>query len=56
MERNSQVHREFKAFVHEVGISHGLHSENTKELVIGEFKKKVNKYEVHKLAAQSHSP
>ena len=47
MKMKSQAHETFTVFVREDGIPHTFHSDNTRELVTGGCKKKVNKYEVH---------
>ena len=47
LERKSQVHEIFRQFVHEVGIPHELHSDNTRKLVMDNFKKNLNKYKFY---------
>ena len=47
MEKEATTHETFTVFIHEVGIPHKLHSYNAKTQVLGEFRKKVNKYKVH---------
>jgi len=47
METKSQAHNTLSNFVHEVGIPHELHSDNAKELISGEMRKKLNKYEIY---------
>ena len=56
METKSQAHGTFSTFIHEVGIPHEVHADGAGELVKGEFKKKLNKYEVHLTVTEPYSP
>ena len=56
MHAKSQAHETFSMFVHEVGIPHELHADGAAELIKGEFKKKLNKYEVYTTTTEPYSP
>ena len=56
MDSKSNAHNSFSTLIHEVGIPHELHSDHAKELTEGEFKKKLNKYEVYQTTTEPHSP
>ena len=56
MNAKSQAHETFSMFVHEVGIPHELHADGAGELIKGEFKKKLNKYEVYNTVTEPYSP
>ena len=56
IEKEDNIHDTFAAFMHWVGIPHGLHSDNTKTQVLGEFKKKFKKYEVHISVTDPYTP
>lgn len=56
METKSQAHETFSAFIHEVGIPHEIHADGAGELIKGEFRKKLNKYEVHSTVTEPYSP
>ena len=56
METKSQAHETFSAFVHEVGIPYEIHADGAGELIKGEFRKKLKKYEVHSIVTEPYSP
>ena len=56
MESKSQAHETFSTFIHEVGIPHEIHADGAGELIKGEFRKKLNKYEVRSTVTEPYSP
>ena len=56
MERKSQAHETLTNFVHEVGIPREIHSDNALELVAGEMKKKLIKYEIYTTMTEPYTP
>ena len=56
MVNKSQAHESLSTFIHEVGIPHEIHCDEAKELISGEMKKKMIKYEIHNTWAESYSP
>ena len=56
MSAKSQAHETFSMFIHEVGIPHELHADGAGELIQGEFRKKLNKYEVYTTVTEPYSP
>ena len=46
LERKSRTQNKNSIIFHEVGIPHELHFDNVKDLVLENFKQKVNKYEI----------
>ena len=56
MVQKSQAHESLSTFIHEVGIPHEIHCDEAKELIQGEMKKKMIKYEIYNTWAESYSP
>ena len=56
MNREAKAHDTFTAFIHEIGVPHELHSDNAKVQLLGEFRQKFQKHEVHLSATESQSP
>lgn len=56
MESKSDAHQTLSSFIHEVGIPHSIHTDGARELKQGEFKKKLNKYEVHFSETEPYTP
>ena len=52
----SFAHEALSSFIHEVGIPSSIHSDGAKELVEGEFLKKMRKYEIHGTVSEPYSP
>ena len=56
MVQKSQAHESLSTFIHEVGIPHEIHCDEAQELIQGEMKKKMIKYEIYNTWAESYSP
>lgn len=56
MSTKADSHHSFSNFIHEVGIPHSIHSDGAKEEVLGPFRKKLKKYEVHYSSTEPYSP
>ena len=56
MENKSQAHNTLANFIHEIGIPRELHSDNAPELISGEMKKKLNKYEIYTTTTEPYTP
>ena len=52
----SKAHESLTTFIHKVGIPHELHSDNAKSLIQGDYRKKVEKYEIYTTETESYSP
>ena len=52
----AHAHESLSNFVHEVGIPSSLHSDGAKELIQGEFMRKMKKYEIYNTVNEPYSP
>ena len=50
-----KTHEALTTFIHEVEITHKLHSDGAKVLVLGEFHKKTKKYEIKTSGTEPNS-
>ena len=55
MARKSDAHKALSAFVHKIEIPHEIHSDNAVELTQGEFKRKMNRHEIHNTLSEPHT-
>jgi hypothetical protein len=56
MQSKSETHETLKGFIHEVGISYELHSDDAKELMEGKFKQICHDYGIKPTYIEPHSP
>ena len=52
----SKAHESLTRFIHKVGISHELHSDNAKALIQGDYRRKVKKYEIYTTETEPYYP
>ena len=55
MNAKSEAHNALSALIHEIGIPHEIHSDNAPELSKGEFKRKMNRYEIYSTFSEPYS-